>query len=626
MAHNNHVAMHGDSFIGEITDSDDEFNYKDVSTKFNTGQTKKRDASPNVSIIDTEDPEFARSGRHRSASQIQKGGDATPRGNAADRSRSRSKTPTGNRGGVFNFSEDHSPDPDALAGGKSPTGRLRSTIMKRQRQKLEDQKRESDNIDRQIVTENRNVSPRPLDRNALRNDGSRTDGINHQLYGEKKGFEPGLYTPRGTRRTKTPDRLRRQSEEGEKEGGKEKEVEKEVAAGGNAMLMKRITKLANKKVQKMGTKAEEIVVKPTQKAALSDGSEPSEPSDDDEDDDDDSEEEEESHEEESNHSDLKKETPSVPKIDLAAMRARKAEKRVKFPKNEEEKNVIQTNSTKEEDGVPVQHLDDKESVVTPGRILQTVPEPQDLKKFMMTTIPKGKMMQCVIYREKKGFGNMIAPKYHVYSSNHMRYLMSAKKQIANKTSNYHLSMDRNDFKRKSDNYLGKLRSNFMGTQYTIYDRGENPENTNSPDQIRQEMAVIYYEQNLFGTRGPRKMKGYLPKLGPNGEQMPWYAKKKGEKMVSMVAKGDTDEMICVKNKEPQWNEELGAYVLNFRGRVRVASVKNFQLVDNNDDDYIYLLFGKLDEETFAMDFQWPLCPMQAFAICLTSTDFKFGCE
>ena len=32
------------------------------------------------------------------------------------------------------------------------------------------------------------------------------------------------------------------------------------------------------------------------------------------------------------------------------------------------------------------------------------------------------------------------------------------------------------------------------------------------------------------------------------------------------------------NKAPHWNETLRCWCLNFRGRVKLASVKNFQLV------------------------------------------------
>ena len=33
---------------------------------------------------------------------------------------------------------------------------------------------------------------------------------------------------------------------------------------------------------------------------------------------------------------------------------------------------------------------------------------------------------------------------------------------------------------KSDNFLGKVRSNFMGTEFILYDSGLNPEKTKDP--------------------------------------------------------------------------------------------------------------------------------------------------
>lgn len=36
--------------------------------------------------------------------------------------------------------------------------------------------------------------------------------------------------------------------------------------------------------------------------------------------------------------------------------------------------------------------------------------------------------------------------------------------------------------------------------------------------------------------------------------------------------------VVLRNKPPRWNQGLGAYCLNFGGRVTQASVKNFQLV------------------------------------------------
>lgn len=48
----------------------------------------------------------------------------------------------------------------------------------------------------------------------------------------------------------------------------------------------------------------------------------------------------------------------------------------------------------------------------------------------------------------------------------------------------------------------------------------------------------------------------------------------------------------LRNKPPKWNAQLGAYCLNFKGRVTQPSVKNFQLVSEHDLDTVLLQFGK----------------------------------
>ena len=41
---------------------------------------------------------------------------------------------------------------------------------------------------------------------------------------------------------------------------------------------------------------------------------------------------------------------------------------------------------------------------------------------------------------------------------------------------------------------------------------------------------------------------------------------------------------------------------------------------------VLLQFGRIGKDTFTMDMQYPLSPIQAFQICLTSFDNKFACE
>lgn len=46
-------------------------------------------------------------------------------------------------------------------------------------------------------------------------------------------------------------------------------------------------------------------------------------------------------------------------------------------------------------------------------------------------------------------------------------------------------------------------------------------------------------------------------------------------------------------------------MLNFNGRVDKASVKNFQLIDEYDDNHIYMQFGRVGKENFNMDVAYP---------------------
>jgi hypothetical protein len=84
-------------------------------------------------------------------------------------------------------------------------------------------------------------------------------------------------------------------------------------------------------------------------------------------------------------------------------------------------------------------------------------------------------------------------------------------------------------------------------------------------------------------------------------------------------------LLALQNRPPWWNLELGAFVLNFGGRVSVASVKNFQLCDKNDQEHIMLQFGRIQgRHSFTMDYQHPLTAVQAFAIAISSLQSKIS--
>ena len=44
------------------------------------------------------------------------------------------------------------------------------------------------------------------------------------------------------------------------------------------------------------------------------------------------------------------------------------------------------------------------------------------------------------------------------------------------------------------------------------------------------------------------------------------------------------------------------------------------------EDYIVMQFGRVADDVFTMDFNYPLCALQAFSIALSSFDGKLACE
>lgn len=59
------------------------------------------------------------------------------------------------------------------------------------------------------------------------------------------------------------------------------------------------------------------------------------------------------------------------------------------------------------------------------------------------------------------------PLYRTYWQEGDRFLMCSKKRPNNATSNYLVSMRAGDLDRNSRNFLGKLRANFVGTEFQV---------------------------------------------------------------------------------------------------------------------------------------------------------------
>ncbi|KAK9740834.1 hypothetical protein RND81_03G064000 [Saponaria officinalis] len=308
--------------------------------------------------------------------------------------------------------------------------------------------------------------------------------------------------------------------------------------------------------------------------------------------------------------------------------------------------------------------------------------------------PRDGSIQCFIKRDKSNFT------YHLFLClspallvENGKFLLSAKRTRKTTCTEYVISMDADNISRSSSTYIGKLRSNFLGTKFIIYDTQPplNSSPSSPPGRTSKRfhskkvspkvpsgsysIGQVIFELNVLGTRGPRRMQCTLhsipsSSLEPGGtvpgqpellsrtledsfrsisfsKSIDTSTEFSSSRFSDIVGPRDDEEgsekpkPLVLKNKAPRWHEQLQCWCLNFRGRVTVASVKNFQLIAETetvtsapmvsqpappDYDKIILQFGKVGKDMFTMDYRYPLSAFQAFAICLSSFDTKLACE
>ncbi|XP_077241374.1 tubby-like F-box protein 8 [Tasmannia lanceolata] len=307
--------------------------------------------------------------------------------------------------------------------------------------------------------------------------------------------------------------------------------------------------------------------------------------------------------------------------------------------------------------------------------------------------PRDGTIQCFIKRNKSNLT------YHLFLClspallvENGKFLLSAKRNRRTTCTEYVISMDADNISRSSSTYIGKLRSNFLGTKFIIYDTQPphagmvvSPPGRSSRRFYSRKVspklptgsyniAQLTYELNVLGTRGPRRMHCTMHSipasaLEPGGsvpgqpELLPGSLEdsfrsisfsKSIDQSIEFsssrfsdisITREDYEEgkerPLVLRNKAPRWHEQLQCWCLNFRGRVTIASVKNFQLIAANqpaagaptpsqpappEHDKIILQFGKVGKDLFTMDYRYPLSAFQAFAICLSSFDTKLACE
>jgi hypothetical protein len=145
------------------------------------------------------------------------------------------------------------------------------------------------------------------------------------------------------------------------------------------------------------------------------------------------------------------------------------------------------------------------------------------------------------------------------------------------------------FSKKNGNYLGKLKGN----------RGRNMFNVVGNKKGETLGCVHCRKSTKNGVLKTAQLSVMLPPIG------------------SRARRDSGASAVVLTNKAPQRTQSTHrGYRLNFGGRVKLASVKNFQIIADHAPDDVLMQFGKVAKDEFICDYQMPFTPVQAFAVCL----------
>lgn len=281
----------------------------------------------------------------------------------------------------------------------------------------------------------------------------------------------------------------------------------------------------------------------------------------------------------------------------------------------------------------------------------TIAHPAQL--FALSPIAvRGGLVKCYIRREDIS-GGISPPQYrynlHLWSDRSQdsgKFLVSAI-QHSRTTKALHLSQS------VWSAPCGKLVSNMWGSHYRLA-RMQGSSFTGCPVSVGIRVSdvdflgIIKYKLRMKGMMRPRRLTVLLPHPADHscssgcGRDWRNVLRRKSTMHESDVhwprlhhRDDGLDGPSCSRspgqkgypgiklvNKAPHWNDGLKCWCLNFRGRVKLASVKNFQLMCRNDvTGRIVMQFGKVDTNCFIMDYNpTVISAVQAFGIALTSFD------
>ena len=216
-----------------------------------------------------------------------------------------------------------------------------------------------------------------------------------------------------------------------------------------------------------------------------------------------------------------------------------------------------------------------------------------IRNFLFTPIPENSTLstninikkRCLFSFNKDSKNNILNYDYEqeLVLNNKIFLIGKISKILKRIKIKIYMSIEKKIFK-----YLGKIESNLIRNKFIFY-LGENKSNY-------KKNLEINFDINILGLSGLRSLK---------------------------VETFNNNISSKFKNKKPIWNPEFKKFVLDFNQRVRLRHYKNFIL--ENDKNISVLQCGKIENNKYALDFQFPFAPIQAFVIGISSIINKISC-
>jgi hypothetical protein len=270
--------------------------------------------------------------------------------------------------------------------------------------------------------------------------------------------------------------------------------------------------------------------------------------------------------------------------------------------------------------VPQPALKGTQSLPRAAMQLMTMPtmrlSREDPKNIWLRSAPGSQMVRCLVVREPHGlFG---ASEFSLFvqdftRGNEILLLMATRTLNGFNVFNVSRGFQRGRLRKGSGNYVGSLESDALRIDHVILDATGSNElgalsfrrqggHTNTWFEGPQPRNCFLSLPLLDKARCPVAVHGLLLPLRQHLKQ----------------GTETPPNSFVVRTREPVFDNHTNSYRLNFHGRVTVPSIKNLQIVHDDDPSDTLCQFGKTSQHRFHLDFKRPFNALQAFCVALSS--------